>query len=130
LNQRDPAAAARNLRYHDYFLQARLRKIQEYQSTVAQLSQTEQDLQQALADLREQRNQLAQQQGLLQAQYDERRRALQNLRGQVRSKGDVLSRLQLDRNTLSTKTMGAWPAPCSPTYLPIGLFHSGLPSTS
>jgi septal ring factor EnvC (AmiA/AmiB activator) len=101
LNQQDPAAAARNLRYHDYFLQARLEKIQEYQSTLAQLNQTEQALQQALADLREQRNQLAQQQGLLQAQYDDRKRALQNLRGQVKSKGDTLSRLQRDRNTLS-----------------------------
>jgi len=101
LNQQDPASVERNLRYHDYFVRARLKTLQDYQTTLAQIDQTEHELEQALAELRSEREQLAQQQALLQAQYETRRRALLGLRGQMKSKGDSLSHLQRDRDALS-----------------------------
>jgi len=117
LNQQDPAVVERNLRYNDYFLQARIKKIQEYQSTVSRLNLAEQALQQTLADLREQYRALAQQQNLLQVQRQERERTLRALRGQIKSKSDSLTQLTRDRAALgkviaaARATMSRLPTP-------------------
>jgi len=117
LNQQAPDAVARHLRYSDYFLQARIKKIQEYQSTVSRLNQAEQALQQTLADLRDQYRALAQQQNLLLAQHQERERTLRALRGQIKTKGDTLKQLVRDKEALARvitaarATMGRLPTP-------------------
>lgn len=117
LNQQDPVAVARNLRYNEYFLQARTKKIQEYQSTASRLNQAEQALQKMLADLREQYRTLAQQQNLLQAQRQERERTLRALRGQIKTKSNSLAQLTRDKAALAKviaaarATMGRLPTP-------------------
>ncbi len=117
LNQQDAETVARSLRYSDYFLQARIKKIQDYQLIVSRLNQAEQTLQQTLVDLREQYRTLAQQQNLLQAQHHERERTLRALRGQIKTKGDSLQQLMRDRAALAKviaaarATMGKLPTP-------------------
>jgi len=101
LNQQEPDAIARNMRYHDYFLQARVKKIQNYQSTIVRMSQLEETLKQMLADLREQNYLLAQQQRVLTTQHQERERTLLALRSQLKTKDSALKRLTRDKKALA-----------------------------
>jgi len=101
LNQQQPDFVARNMRYHDYFLQARIKKIQNYQSTIVRMNQLEEILKQTLADLREQYGLLAQQQQILTAQHNERERTLHALRSQLKTKDSKLKRLVRDKNALA-----------------------------
>jgi len=101
LNQQEPDAIARNMRYHDYFLQARIKKIQDYQATIVRSNQLEEDLKTTLADLREQHNLLTQQEKILVTQHAERERALRALRGQLKTKGDTLKQLTQNKKALA-----------------------------
>jgi septal ring factor EnvC (AmiA/AmiB activator) len=101
LSQQEPDLVARNLRYHDYFLQARIKKIQNYQSTIVRMNQLEGALQQMLDSLREQHQLLAQQQQKLTMQHKERERALYALRNQLKTKDSALKRLTRDKKALA-----------------------------
>lgn len=108
---------ARNMRYHGYFLQARIKKIQDYQATIARVNQVEETLQQTLADLRDQHRLLAQQQQLLTTQHQQRAQALQALRGQLKTKDSALKKLTRDQKALAAvvaatrAAMGRLPTP-------------------
>jgi septal ring factor EnvC (AmiA/AmiB activator) len=117
LSQKDPYLVARNFRYNDYFLQARTKKIKEYESTVAHIKHVEQGLQETLNDLHEQYRVLAKQQNLLLKQRAERARTLRALRGQIKNKGDTLKQLIRDKAQLAKviaaarSTVSRLPAP-------------------
>lgn len=117
LNQQEPDQVARNMRYHDYFLQARIKKIQNYQSTIDRIGQLEKTLNQTLVDLRAQQRLLAQQQQLLTTQHQQRARTLQALRGQLKTKDSKLKKLTRDKSALAAvvaatrAAMGRLPTP-------------------
>lgn len=101
LSQHEPDLVARNMRYHDYFLQARIKKIQNYQSNIIRMNQLEATLQQTLVDLRAQHRLLAQQQQILVIQHKDRERALHALRNQLKTKDSALKRLTRDKKALA-----------------------------
>jgi septal ring factor EnvC (AmiA/AmiB activator) len=101
LAPQEPGAIARNMRYQNYFLEARLKKIQDYQLTANRLVQLEDSLQSTLADLREQHRLLTQQKEILVAQHAEHEQALRALRGQLKTKDANLKQLIQNKKALA-----------------------------
>lgn len=100
LNQQDPAQVSRNLNYLQYFNNAHQGEIEQYRSTLNELSQVqnqietrEASLQTNLADLKSSYAQLKQ----TQKQQQEHANALDK---KIRGSGQQLSRLQQDRQNL------------------------------
>ncbi len=101
LNQEDPARVSRNLRYYDYFAQARAEKIQTYISTIERINRIEPEIayqttrvQQDLDALNRERSKLRDAQSerkQLLAKLDTR---IQNQDQQLRAKLEDRSRLQ------------------------------------
>ncbi len=85
LNQQDPQELARQLKYYDYFHQARLGRIDQFNETLAQLATTEQqivDEQERLESLSEQLNEQKQE---LETAYEEKQAILTKLAKTIQS---------------------------------------------
>lgn len=100
LNQQDPQNIARQLRYHDYFLKQRSRVIDDYVSTLDQLSTVSIGIQREQDTLARERNQLEQQRRDLASAQKNRQRTLNKLAAQLASKSGELGKLQSDRSRL------------------------------
>jgi septal ring factor EnvC (AmiA/AmiB activator) len=101
LSQDDPAQVSRTLTYYRYLTAARATRIQNLESTLAQLDRIERQIgerQRALAELRSE--QLGQRQKLEQAR-DERRTLLTQLNASVASRSQEIERLRHDEERLA-----------------------------
>ncbi|GAB2513070.1 murein hydrolase activator EnvC family protein [Microbulbifer agarilyticus] len=100
LNQQDPQHIARQLRYHDYFLQQRSRVIDDYVSTLDQLSTVSTGIERERNTLARERDQLEDKRRALVSAQNKRQRTLDKLAKQLASKGGELDQLHSDRSRL------------------------------
>ncbi|WP_299594391.1 peptidoglycan DD-metalloendopeptidase family protein [uncultured Microbulbifer sp.] len=100
LNQQDPQHIARQLRYHDYFLQQRSRVIGDYVTTLDQLSTVSTGIQREQDTLASERNQLEEKRRDLVSAQQSRQRTLDKLARQLASKSGELDQLHSDRSRL------------------------------
>ncbi|WP_105102389.1 murein hydrolase activator EnvC family protein [Microbulbifer pacificus] len=100
LNQQDPQHIARQLRYHDYFLKQRSRVIDDYVSTLDQLSTVSSGIQREQDTLARERSQLEEKHRALASAQKNRQRTLDKLAAQLASKSGELDQLHNDRSRL------------------------------
>ncbi|TLM79191.1 murein hydrolase activator EnvC family protein [Microbulbifer harenosus] len=100
LNQQDPQHIARQLRYHDYFLKQRSRVIDDYVSTLDQLSTVSSGIQREQDTLARERSQLEEKHRALASAQKNRQRTLDKLAAQLASKSGELNQLHSDRGRL------------------------------
>ncbi|MBB5211448.1 murein hydrolase activator EnvC family protein [Microbulbifer hydrolyticus] len=100
LNQQDPQHIARQLRYHDYFLKQRSRVIDDYVSTLSQLSTVSSGIQREQDTLARERSQLEDKRRALVSAQQSRQRTLDKLAQQLASKSGELNQLHSDRSRL------------------------------
>ena len=100
LNQQDPQHIARQLRYHDYFLKQRSRVIDDYVTTLEQLSTVSSGIQREQDTLASERNQLENRRRELVSAQKSRQRTLDKLAKQLASKSGELDKLHSDRSRL------------------------------
>ncbi|WKD49962.1 murein hydrolase activator EnvC family protein [Microbulbifer spongiae] len=100
LNQQDPQNIARQLRYHDYFLQERTRIIDTYLQTLAALKTVASDIERAQATLGAKRTQLQERQRRLHSAQQNRKRTLDKLVARLADGNGELKQLQGDRARL------------------------------
>ncbi|MCA0893234.1 murein hydrolase activator EnvC family protein [Microbulbifer agarilyticus] len=100
LNQQDPQHIARQLRYHDYFLKQRSRVIDDYVSTLDQLSTVSTGIERERNTLARERDQLEDKRRALVSAQNKRQRTLDKLAKQLASKGGELDQLHSDRSRL------------------------------
>lgn len=100
LNQQNPDLVARQLRYYQYFLDARANKLNQYRSTMATLNEVKAAVADKRSQLLDNRNQLeAQQQELREGQH-RRRQLLAAMEQQLGSEKERLDALQQQRREL------------------------------
>ncbi|WP_237057389.1 murein hydrolase activator EnvC family protein [Microbulbifer sediminum] len=100
LNQQDPQHIARQLRYHEYFLQERSRVIDDYLETLADLDTVSTSIRRERDTLDTERRQLEERQRQLVNARQSRQATLDKLAAQLADKSGELKRLQGDRNRL------------------------------
>ena len=102
LNQQDPQHIARQLRYHEYFLQERSRVIDDYLDTLTSLQTVSGNIQRERDSLDAERRQLEQREQQLRGAQRARQSTLDKLARQLASKSGELQKLQGDRSRLQT----------------------------
>ncbi|GAA5525282.1 murein hydrolase activator EnvC [Microbulbifer aestuariivivens] len=100
LNQQDPQTIARQLRYHEYFLQERSRVIGDYLSTLSSLQKVSSTIQSERDSLAAERQRLQAQEKALVSAQRARQQTLERLAAQLADKSGELQRLNGDRNRL------------------------------
>lgn len=100
LNQQDPAQVARNLSYLQHFNQAHQQEIEQYRTTLTQLSDVQTQIEQRESRLQDQLAQLKQSHEQLKQKQQQQRQDAQALDKKIRGQGQQLSRLQQDRQNL------------------------------
>lgn len=100
LNQHDPQNVARQLHYHDYFLQERTRIIDTYLQTLTALKAVAGDIERARATLDAKRKQLQERQRRLRSAQQNRKRTLDKLAARIADGDGELTQLQGDRARL------------------------------
>ncbi len=100
LNQEDPEQLTRSLKYYNYFLNARAKKLDEYITTLNRLSQLSTDIDQKTALLNQRRNRLQDQQEKLESSRRQRSKLLAELKQQRATDKQKLDKLQRERNRL------------------------------
>ncbi|WP_444920423.1 murein hydrolase activator EnvC family protein [Microbulbifer sp. CnH-101-G] len=102
LNQQNPQNIARQLRYHDYFLQKRSRVIDNYLQTLASLETVSTSIERERNSLQAERAQLQERQDKLRSAQQVRKRTLEKLAARLANGGGELKQLQGDRKRLQT----------------------------
>ena len=102
LNQEDPDKVSRTLKYYDYFLDARARKINDYLATVSQLQEVAAGITERQATLAENRAALKEQQQQLAESQRVRSDVLMRLDRQISSSKQALDQLKGERQRLET----------------------------
>ncbi|SDK64056.1 murein hydrolase activator EnvC family protein [Microbulbifer yueqingensis] len=100
LNQQDPQQIARQLRYHEYFLQERSRVIDDYLETLTRLDTVSTSIRRERDTLASERRQLEQREQQLVSARRSRQQTLDRLAAQLADKSSELKQLQGDRNRL------------------------------
>jgi len=100
LNQQDPQNIARQLRYHDYFLQERSRTIDDYLETLSSLQTVSSSIEREQATLGAERKQLQERQSKLSSAQQNRKRTLDQLAARLANGSGELKQLQGDRTRL------------------------------
>ncbi|MFS1523242.1 murein hydrolase activator EnvC family protein [Microbulbifer sp. 2304DJ12-6] len=100
LNQHDPQNVARQLHYHDYFLQERTRIIDTYLQTLTALKAVAGDIERARATLDAKRKQLQERQRRLRSAQQNRKRTLDKLAARIADGDGEMTQLQGDRARL------------------------------
>jgi len=101
LNQQDPAAIARTLTYYDYFIKARAARIAAIDHTLAELTQTEQDISAETNRLDRLRIDQADRLSALQQTRRTRAEVLAKLEAEIRTKQQRLDQLLKDEARLA-----------------------------
>lgn len=100
LNQESPDTFDRMMRYHHYFSQARIRALQDYQQTLADLDTNHQQLAARMSELQRREAELATRQASLVKQRDQRRSLIAELDAKAEDKAGERARLTADRDRL------------------------------
>ncbi|WP_308365153.1 MULTISPECIES: peptidoglycan DD-metalloendopeptidase family protein [unclassified Microbulbifer] len=100
LNQQDPQHIARQLRYHEYFLQERSRVIDDYLDTLAGLEAVSGNIRRERDTLDAERRQLQERENQLQVARRARQSTLDKLAARLADKSGELQQLQGDRSRL------------------------------
>ncbi|WP_444945972.1 murein hydrolase activator EnvC family protein [Microbulbifer sp. VTAC004] len=100
LNQQDPQNIARQLRYHDYFLQERSHTIDSYLETLASLETVSSSIEREQLVLQGEREQLQERQSKLRSAQKNRKRTLDKLAAKLADGSGELKQLQGDRSRL------------------------------
>ncbi len=102
LNQQDPASFSRNLKYFDYIVDTRNRKITELLATLNELDRLEPTIAAEVDAIRSRRETLAERRNNLTQHQQKRRATLKQLEAALNSKGDRLLGLERDRSELQS----------------------------
>ncbi len=102
LNQTDPTAFDRMIRYHGYFSRARLDTVEEYRRVLRTIGENERAIGERRRALAEQQSELAQRQGALVARRAEREGLIAELSREVTDREGQRLRLTEDRKRLET----------------------------
>lgn len=100
LNQEDPESVSRQLVYLDYFQQAQLQSIREYEKTLAELKSVENARQTLITRLNREKEEIDQKQQSLVKQQSERRKLLSELASRYQKGGKALKQLEQEREKL------------------------------
>jgi len=100
LNQEDPSRVSRNLKYYDYFVSARARKISEYTATISRINDIEPEIAYQTERIRSNLDQLEQQKSKLKHAQQARKTVLTSLNIQINSQDQRLRTLHEDRRQL------------------------------
>lgn len=100
LNQQDPAQLSRNLKYHDYLIEARAQEIESLNSTIQRLDQVETQITETSVAVAKDHEALAAQQASLEQQQAERKQTLALLERTISTTDDKLRALEDDRRNL------------------------------
>ncbi len=100
LNQGDPSALSRNLKYYDYLIKERAQKIQTYVKTIERLNQIEPDMIATVNAIAEKNTSLKAQQQVLLQQQSSRKQTLSKIERKIASKDAKLIALESDRRSL------------------------------
>lgn len=101
LNQQDPAEFSRMLSYYQYLLKARHQILQNIQTTMAELNQTQNAIETTQADLRKQKRDLQINQNQWNEKLKQREKIMMQLEQTMTSNQQKLSQLIEERNHLS-----------------------------
>lgn|SRR5690554_2075240 len=101
LNQQQPEQFSRNLTYYQYIGQARQKQINEFNTTLQQLTHVSEQITKQQSVLAEQRSQLAQQQESLQALRKQRQQRVAAITEQQRKESRSLQARQADQAELN-----------------------------
>lgn len=102
LNQEDPERLTRTLKYYDYFLQARAKKLNTYVETLHSLAKVELSINDKTTQLKDHRDQLHNEQQQLLKRQQQRHQVMAKLDGQINTDHRRLQKLQNERNRLET----------------------------
>ncbi|SEA13500.1 murein hydrolase activator EnvC family protein [Microbulbifer marinus] len=100
LNQQDPQDIARQLRYHEYFLQERSRVIDDYLDTLTSLQTVSTSIERERDTLDGERRQLQDRETQLRGAQRDRSRTLDKLAARLADKSGELQQLKNDRSRL------------------------------
>lgn len=100
LNQQDPQAVARLMKYYGYMQKARSDRVQALNQTVARLDAIEKEEEQDMLRLKALRGELQQKQGRLATAQKQRTAAIRVLSAQLESDDEKLQRLRRDQQAL------------------------------
>ncbi|AOS96120.1 Murein hydrolase activator EnvC precursor [Microbulbifer aggregans] len=100
LNQQDPQTIARQLRYHEYFLQERTKVIDDYLSTLTSLQTVSSSIQHERDTLDAERQRLQSQEKSLVSAQRARQKTLDRLAARLADKSGELKQLHDDRSRL------------------------------
>jgi len=101
LNQQQPDQISRLMRYHDYMIEARAEKFDEYIGTIKRLEQVEPEITARVSQLKNARNDLVKQHKKLVLVRDEREKVLKKVRSLIKNKDDELKKMEKDRAELA-----------------------------
>ncbi|MFL0804096.1 MAG: peptidoglycan DD-metalloendopeptidase family protein [Agarilytica sp.] len=100
LNQEDPSRVSRNLRYYDYFVQARAEKITQYLTTIERINSIEPEIAYETEKVRQNFESLSTQKTKLQEAQRARRKVLASLNERINSQDKKLRSKMEDRRQL------------------------------
>lgn len=100
LNQEDPNELSRMLTYYDYFNRARAAQVEKFNDIIRQLDLVSAEIAAENLQLANTRNELAVQSAELESAQAQRRQTLAQLQDDIRTTGNELERLQVDREQL------------------------------
>lgn len=100
LSQENPSEISRNLRYLNYVMESRARKIQQFNATLASLTAIETELETETQRLESTRRQLTEQQHALSLSQQKREKTLVKLNSTIKSHDQKLNVLTKDRKNL------------------------------
>ncbi len=100
LNQEDPELLSRSLKYYNYFLSARAKKLDEYITTLNRLSELSSDIDRKTTLLNQRRSRLQDQQKKLESSRRQRSKLLAQLKQQRVTDEQKLNKLQRERDRL------------------------------
>ncbi len=100
LNQEDPSRVSRNLRYYDYFVQARSEKITQYLTTIDRINSIEPEIAYETEKVRQNFASLSAQKDKLQEAQRSRRKVLASLNERINSQDKKLRSKMEDRRQL------------------------------
>lgn len=100
LNQQSPSDLSRTLKYYDYFVQARSKKIDEYLNTIDHLNKIEPEITASTLRLQNRVKEVAAQKNQLSAAQAQRKANLNRLNKEVQSQSSQLEKFLADRARL------------------------------
>ncbi len=100
LNQEDPARVSRNLRYYDYFAQARAEKIHTYMSTIERINRIEPEIAYQTAQVQRDLDTLNRERDKLRNAQADRKHILSTLNARIQNQDQQLRAKQEDRRRL------------------------------